>query len=71
MISLQAFVETYPQFKKLSGTVTKHVTVVGELSRLVSAHQLLEVSETEQNLVCQSDHHDIVQVNLSRFVAQR
>lgn len=42
--------------------MTKHVTVVGELSRLVSAHQLLEVSETEQNLVCQNDHNELVQV---------
>ncbi|KAI8480101.1 vacuolar protein sorting-associated protein 45 [Branchiostoma belcheri] len=32
---MKAFVENYPQFKKMSGTVAKHVTVVGELSRLV------------------------------------
>ncbi|XP_072404956.1 vacuolar protein sorting-associated protein 45 isoform X2 [Chiloscyllium punctatum] len=31
---MKAFVENYPQFKKMSGTVSKHVTVVGELSRL-------------------------------------
>ncbi|KAB1260790.1 Vacuolar protein sorting-associated protein 45 [Camelus dromedarius] len=30
---MKAFVENYPQFKKMSGTVSKHVTVVGELSR--------------------------------------
>ncbi|XP_013378687.1 vacuolar protein sorting-associated protein 45 [Lingula anatina] len=53
---MKAFLENYPQFKKMSGTVSKHVTVVGELSRLVGAHNLLEVSETEQELVCQGDH---------------
>ncbi|KTG44452.1 hypothetical protein cypCar_00044841 [Cyprinus carpio] len=31
---MKAFVDNYPQFKKMSGTVSKHVTVVGELSRL-------------------------------------
>uniref|UniRef100_A0A0L8HKY3 Vacuolar protein sorting-associated protein 45 n=1 Tax=Octopus bimaculoides TaxID=37653 RepID=A0A0L8HKY3_OCTBM len=51
-----AFVENYPQFKKMSGTVSKHVTVVGELSRLVGQHNLLEVSECEQELACQNDH---------------
>ncbi|UYV72688.1 VPS45 [Cordylochernes scorpioides] len=55
---MKAFVENYPQFKRMSGTVSKHVTVVGELSRLVGAHKLLEVSETEQELACQSDHSD-------------
>ncbi|KAG5328900.1 VPS45 protein, partial [Acromyrmex heyeri] len=47
---MKHFVETYPLFKKLSGTVSKHVTVVGELSSLVEKHNLLEVSELEQEL---------------------
>ncbi|CAG0902418.1 unnamed protein product [Darwinula stevensoni] len=38
---MKAFVENYPQFKKMTGTVTKHVVVVGELSRLVKEHDLL------------------------------
>lgn len=60
--SLQAFVDNYPQFKKMSGTVSKHVTVVGELSRLVSERQLMEVSEVEQELACQNDHSSAQQV---------
>ena len=62
-VSLQAFVDNYPQFKKMSGTVSKHVTVVGELSRLVSERQLMEVSELEQELACQNDHSNAQQVN--------
>ncbi|CAF0994481.1 unnamed protein product [Adineta ricciae] len=58
---MKSFVESYPQFKKLSGTVSKHVTIVSELSRLVGIYNLLELSETEQNLVCQSNHSEIVQ----------
>ncbi|NXL80550.1 VPS45 protein, partial [Leptocoma aspasia] len=59
---MKAFVENYPQFKKMSGTVSKHVTVVGELSRLVAERNLLEVSEVEQELACQSDHSSALQV---------
>ncbi|XP_012061216.1 PREDICTED: vacuolar protein sorting-associated protein 45 [Atta cephalotes] len=40
---MKHFVETYPLFKKLSGTVSKHVTVVGELSSLVEKHNLLYI----------------------------
>lgn len=54
--------DNYPQFKKMSGTVSKHVTVVGELSRLVSERHLMEVSEVEQELACQSDHSRAQQV---------
>ncbi|CAN9503576.1 unnamed protein product [Ophioblennius macclurei] len=58
---MKAFVDNYPQFKKMSGTVSKHVTVVGELSRLVAERQLMEVSEAEQELACQNDHSNAQQ----------
>lgn len=58
---MKHFVENYPQFKKMSGTVSKHVTIVGELSRLVSAHSLLQVSECQQELVCGDNHSEILQ----------
>jgi flagellar biosynthesis/type III secretory pathway chaperone len=38
------------------------VTIVSELSRLVGLNHLLEVSETEQHLICQGDHNEVVQV---------
>ena len=52
----------------MSGTVSKHVTVVGELSRLVGKHCLLEVSETEQDIVCQGDHSACLQVSMIFFI---
>ena len=31
----QNFVESYPEFRKLSGDVTKHVTLLGEINRII------------------------------------
>ena len=53
---MKRFVEEYPEFKKLSGNVSKHVTLVGELFRLQTRYGLLEVSEREQNLACNEAH---------------
>jgi len=53
---MKRFIEDYPEFRKLSGNVSKHVTLVSELSRLVSANHLLDVSELEQSLVCNDNH---------------
>ncbi|XP_057301804.1 vacuolar protein sorting-associated protein 45-like [Hydractinia symbiolongicarpus] len=58
---MKAFVENYPQFRKMSGTVSKHVTVVSELSRLVSERCLLEISELEQDMSSRSDHTTHIQ----------
>ncbi|KAK3074415.1 vacuolar protein sorting-associated protein 45 [Teratosphaeriaceae sp. CCFEE 6253] len=53
---MKRFVEEYPEFRKLSGNVTKHVTLVSELSRRVEVDHLLDVSELEQSLACLDNH---------------
>lgn len=53
---MKRFVEEYPEFRRLSGNVTKHVTLVGELSRRVGSDHLLDVSELEQSLACNDNH---------------
>lgn len=53
---MKRFVEEYPEFRKLSGNVSKHVTLVGELSRRVESEHLLEVSEVEQSLASNESH---------------
>ncbi len=47
---MKRFIEEYPEFRKLGGNVSKHVALVGELSRLVDKRRLLEVGEIEQGL---------------------
>jgi len=53
---MKRFVEEYPEFRKLSSNVTKHITLVGELSRRVGEENLLDVSELEQSLACNDNH---------------
>src|SRR5690606_98397 len=63
---MKRFVEEYPEFRRLSGNVTKHVTLVGELSRRVENDNLLEVSELEQSLACNDSHSADLKVYLSQ-----
>lgn len=58
---MKYFVESYPQFKKMSGTVSKHLVVISELSLQVSNFNLLELSELEQEIACRSDHSSQLQ----------
>lgn len=60
---MKRFVENYPEFRKLSGNVSKHVTLVGELSRRVGADGLLDVSELEQSLACNENHANDLKVS--------
>ena len=58
---IKDFVSNYPEFKKMSGTVSKHVALVGELSREVREKSLLDVSECEQTIVCGLEKENNVQ----------
>lgn len=56
---MSQFVASYPEFRKSSSNVSKHVALAGELSRLVGQMNLLQVSELEQDIACreaESDH---------------
>jgi vacuolar protein sorting-associated protein 45 len=45
----------------MSGTVTKHVTLVSELSKLVNNSNLMELSEAEQFIASQDGHQEALQ----------
>lgn len=49
---MMKFVSNYPEFRKSSSNVSKHVALAGELSRLVGEMNLLEVSQLEQDIAC-------------------
>ncbi|KAJ3686830.1 hypothetical protein LUZ61_015994 [Rhynchospora tenuis] len=48
------FVNNYPEYRRMHGNVSKHVTLVTEMSRLVDERKLMLVSQTEQDLACNS-----------------
>ncbi|CAI6333473.1 unnamed protein product [Periconia digitata] len=64
---MKRFIEDFPEFRKLSGNVTKHVTLVGELSRRVGEESLLDCSELEQSLACTDNHSNDVK-SLQRII---
>ncbi|CAI2168165.1 1767_t:CDS:10 [Funneliformis geosporum] len=65
---MKRFLEGYPEFRKLSGNVGKHVALVGELSRLVEKENLLEVGELEQSLACYEQHNNDLK-SLQKLIA--
>ena len=46
------FVDNYPEYRKMHGNVSKHVTMVTKMSRIVEERKLMLVSQTEQELAC-------------------
>ncbi|OQR99928.1 hypothetical protein THRCLA_06328, partial [Thraustotheca clavata] len=52
---MQRFVDKYAEFRAQSVTVSKHVTLMGELNRLIEVQGLMDVSTLEQDIACNDD----------------
>lgn len=52
---MQRFVEEYGEFKKLSTSVSKHISLLSEMNRIVDNRILFKVSELQQEIVCGND----------------
>lgn len=52
---MQNFVQRYPAFRSQSLNVSKHVSLISELSRLVDVCSLMDVSQLEQDIACNDD----------------
>ncbi|KAJ8614424.1 hypothetical protein CTAYLR_000753 [Chrysophaeum taylorii] len=52
---MQSFVQRYPAFRSQSLNVSKHVSLISELSRLVDVCALMDVSQLEQDMACNDD----------------
>lgn len=48
--SMKRFIEEYPEYQQMSTYVSKHVSLVGEISKRVERMHLLEISELEQRI---------------------
>lgn len=57
---MKTFIKNFPDIKKMSGNVTKHMTLIEELQRQVKTRKLLDVSEIEQELACEEKHEKAV-----------
>jgi vacuolar protein sorting-associated protein 45 len=62
---MKRFVEEYPEFRRLSGNVSKHVALVSELSRRTESLSLLRISELEQSLACNQSHASDLRVRMA------
>jgi len=52
---MKEFLENFPEFNKLKGTISKHVLLLGDLLDTIQGGRLLEISALEQELACRDN----------------
>jgi vacuolar protein sorting-associated protein 45 len=61
MEDMKRFIDEYPETRRYASNLHCHVFLMSELTRLVTSHNLMVVSECEQDLACNTlSHNDIL-----------
>lgn len=68
--SMKKFIEDYPEYRKMSSYVSKHVEIVGEMSKRVQYYNLMQISELEQRIASEEFSFE-VQNSLSEMLQRQ
>jgi len=55
---MQAILDSMPELKRKSANISKHVTLTGEISKLVTERALMEISKLEQEISAKDNKSD-------------
>lgn len=66
---LKKILTKFPEFKKLSNNILKHLNIISEIDKQISAQNLWAVGELQQTIVCDLENHQTIRTRLMDLVA--
>ncbi|OVF10321.1 putative vacuolar protein sorting-associated protein [Clavispora lusitaniae] len=64
LAELKKLLTRFPEFKKLSANILKHLNIISEIDKQISAQSLWAVGELQQTIVCGLDNHNAIRSKL-------
>ncbi|EGW30607.1 uncharacterized protein SPAPADRAFT_143323 [Spathaspora passalidarum NRRL Y-27907] len=61
---LKKMLTKFPEFKKLSSNILKHLNLLSEIDKQISAQNLWEIGELQQVIICGLENHQAVKTRL-------
>uniref|UniRef100_A0A6G1S9L0 Vacuolar protein sorting-associated protein 45 n=1 Tax=Aceria tosichella TaxID=561515 RepID=A0A6G1S9L0_9ACAR len=68
MEDMKRFIDEYPETRRYASNLQCHVFLMSELTRIVSEHNLMVVSECEQELACNTISHNETLKKLKQLI---
>lgn len=66
---LKRLLTRFPEFKKLSNNILKHLNIISEIDHQISAHNLWAVGELQQTITCDLENHATIKSRLIDLIA--
>ncbi|KAM9937490.1 hypothetical protein OXX80_002980 [Metschnikowia pulcherrima] len=69
LTELKKILTRFPEFKKLSNNILKHLNIISEIDKQISAQNLWAIGELQQTIVCELEGHQQIRTRLMDMVA--
>lgn len=66
---LKKILTKFPEFKKLSNNILKHLNIISEIDKQISSQNLWAVGELQQTIVCELESHQSIKTKLMDLIA--
>ncbi|KAK6464605.1 vacuolar protein sorting associated protein [Scheffersomyces coipomensis] len=61
---LKKMLTKFPEFKKLSSNILKHLNIISEIDKEVNNQNMWEIGELQQTIICELDNHQNIKSRL-------
>ncbi|KAM9901480.1 hypothetical protein OXX69_008690 [Metschnikowia pulcherrima] len=69
LTELKKILTRFPEFKKLSNNILKHLNIISEIDKQISAQNLWAIGELQQTIVCELEGHQQIRTRLMDMIA--
>ncbi|GEQ71645.1 hypothetical protein JCM33374_g5331 [Metschnikowia sp. JCM 33374] len=66
---LKKILTRFPEFKKLSNNILKHLNIISEIDKQISSQNLWAIGELQQTIVCELENYQQIKVKLMDMIA--
>lgn len=66
---LKKILTKFPEFKKLSNNILKHLNIISEIDKQISSQNLWAVGELQQIIVCDLENHQSIKTKIMDLIA--
>lgn len=68
LAELKKLLTRFPEFKKLSNNILKHLNLITELDKQIASQNLWEVGELQQTIICNLESHQHIRQRLTEVL---
>lgn len=69
MEDMKRFIDEYPETKRLASSLHNHVFLMSELTRIVTEHNIISISECEQGMACSLSSHSEILKKIKQYIS--